>query len=61
MEALSYVQAAYALTGNPKFRAGLEQLQQWRYPTYVVRQKMTFPPDPIQTEDGADWIYGWVE
>jgi len=59
MEALSYVQAAYALTGDPKFQAGLEQLQKWRYPTYVVRQKMTFPPDSIATWDDelAFWCY----
>ena len=59
MEALSYVQAAYALTGDPKFQAGLEQLRKWRYPTYVVRQKMTFPPDAIATWDDelAFWCY----
>ena len=59
MEALSYVEAAYALTGDPKFQAGLEQLRKWRYPTYVVRQKMTFPPDSIATWDDelAFWCY----
>lgn len=51
MEAQSYVQAAYALTGDPKFQAGLEQLLQWRYHTHTVRQKMTFPPDTIATWD----------
>jgi len=59
MEALSYAQAAYALTGDSKFRAGLEQLLKWRYQTYVVRQKMTFPPDAIATWDDelAFWCY----
>lgn len=59
MEALSYVTAAYALTGEPKFQAGLDQLGNWRYPTYVVRQKMTFPPDTIATWDDelAFWCY----
>lgn len=59
MEALSYVEAAYALTGESKFQAGLEQLRKWRYPTYVVRQKMTFPPDSIATWDDelAFWCY----
>ena len=59
MEALSYVQAAYALTGNPKFHTGLEQLLKWRYPSYIVRQKMTFPPDSIATWDDelAFWCY----
>ncbi|NOS71873.1 MAG: hypothetical protein HOP33_18325 [Verrucomicrobia bacterium] len=59
MEALSYVQAAYALTGDPKFQAGLEQLLKWRYHTYVLRQKMTFPPDSIATWDDelGFWCY----
>lgn len=59
MEALSYVEAAYALTGDLKYQAGLEQLRKWRYPTYVVRQKMTFPPDSIATWDDelAFWCY----
>jgi len=59
MEALSYVQAAYALTGAPKFHAGLEQLRKWRYPAYMVRQMMTFPPETIATWDDelAFWCY----
>ena len=59
MEALSYVQAAHALTGDPKFQAGLEQLLKWRYHTYVLRQKMTFPPDSIATWDDelGFWCY----
>lgn len=47
MEAQTYVQTAYALTGDERFQAGLEQLLQWRYHTYTVRQKMTFPPDSV--------------
>lgn len=47
MEAQTYVQTAFALTGNPKFQAGLEQLLKWRYQTYTVRQKLTFPPDSV--------------
>ena len=59
MEAQSYVEAAYALTGDPKFQAGLEQLRKWRYHTYTVRQKMTFPPDSIAPWDDelAFWCY----
>jgi hypothetical protein len=47
MEAQTYVQTAYALTGDAKYQAGLEQLLQWRYHTYTVRQKLTFPPDSV--------------
>lgn len=47
MEAQTYAIAALALTGDPKFQAGLDQLLQWRYHTYTVRQKLTFPPDSV--------------
>jgi len=47
MEAQTYVQTAYALTGDQKFQAGLEQLLKWRYHTYTVRQKLTFPPESV--------------
>ena len=47
MEAQTYVQTAYALTGDARFQAGLEQLLSWRYHTYTVRQKLTFPPDAV--------------
>ncbi len=47
MEAQTYVQTAFALTGDPKYQAGLAQLLKWRYHTYTVRQKLTFPPDSV--------------
>jgi hypothetical protein len=47
MEAQTYMQTALALTGDAKFQAGLEQLLQWRYHTYTVRQKVTFPPEEV--------------
>lgn len=47
MEAQTYVTAAFALTGDARFQAGLEQLLKWRYHTYTVRQKLTFPPDSV--------------
>ncbi|MBM3881550.1 MAG: hypothetical protein FJ387_17805 [Verrucomicrobia bacterium] len=47
MEAQTYVHTAFALTGDPKYQAGLEQLLQWRYHTYTVRQKLTFPPESV--------------
>lgn len=51
MEAQAYMHAAYALTGDPKFQDGLGQLLKWRYHTYTVRQKITFPPDSVATWD----------
>jgi hypothetical protein len=59
MEAQMYMLSAHALTGNPKFKTGLEQLLTWRYHTYTVRQKMTFPPESIATWDDelAFWCY----
>ena len=47
MEAQTYMQTAYALTGDAKFQQGLDQLLKWRYHTYTVRQKLTFPPDSV--------------
>jgi hypothetical protein len=47
MEAQTYMITAMALTGDPKFKAGLDQLLKWRYHTYTVRQKLTFPPDAV--------------
>ena len=51
MEAQTYMHAAYALTGDQKFQQGLEQLLKWRYHTYTVRQRQTFPPDLIAPWD----------
>ena len=47
MEAQTYMTTAYALSGDEKFQAGLQQLLKWRYHTYTVRQKLTFPPDSV--------------
>lgn len=51
MEAQTHVITAFALTGDQKYQDGLKQLMDWRYQTYTVRQKMTFPPDSIVTWD----------
>ena len=47
MEAQTYMAVAYGMTGDPKFLAGLEQCIKWRYHTYTVRQKLTFPPESV--------------
>jgi hypothetical protein len=51
MEAQTYMQTAYALTGDDKFQQGLQQLLKWRYHTYTVRQRITFPPDQMAPWD----------
>jgi len=51
MEAQTYMQTAYALSGDAKFQHGLEQLLAWRYHTFTVRQRLTFPPDQIAPWD----------
>ena len=51
MEAQTYMHAAYALTDDTKFQQGLDQLIKWRYHTYTVRQRITFPPDQIAPWD----------
>lgn len=47
MEAQTYAQTAYALTGDEKFQKGLEQLMKWGYHTFTLRQRLTFPPDNV--------------
>lgn len=47
MEAQTYMQTAFALTGDAQFQAGLDQLLKWRYHTYTVRQKLTYPPEEV--------------
>ncbi len=47
MEAQTYVITAFALTGDARFQTGLDQLLKWRYHTYTVRQKVTFPPESV--------------
>ena len=47
MEAQMYVTTAHALSGDPKFADGLQQLLDWGYHKYTWRQKHTFPPDAV--------------
>ncbi len=47
LEAQTYMWTALNLTGDPVFRKGLDQLLAWRYETYTVREKLTFPPESI--------------
>ncbi|MBX7257517.1 MAG: hypothetical protein K1Y02_14235 [Candidatus Hydrogenedentes bacterium] len=47
MEAQTYMWTASAVSGDPKFQQGLQQLLKWGYQEYTVRQKLTFPPDLV--------------
>ena len=44
MEAQTYMITAHALSQDAKFSAGLEQLLEWRYHKYTVRQNSRFRP-----------------
>ena len=51
LEALSYMEAAIAATGEQKFKDGYSQLIKWGYPANTLRQKNTFPPETIAPWD----------
>jgi hypothetical protein len=51
LEALSYMEAAIAATGEQKFKDGYQQLVKWGYPANTLRQKNTFPPETIAPWD----------
>ena len=47
LEILSFIKTAEALTGEPKFAQGYQELVKLGYPEYTLRQKCTFPPGDI--------------
>ncbi len=51
LEALAFMQAAYAVSGNEKFKKGFQQLVDWGYLTNTLRQKNTFPPATLAPWD----------
>jgi len=51
LEALAFMQAAYGVTGDQKFKDGLAQLVEWRYPQHTIRQKHVFPPQNVAPWD----------
>lgn len=51
LEALAFIQAAYAVSGDEKYREGYQQLVDWGYLTNTLRQKNTFPPASLAPWD----------
>ncbi len=51
LEALSFMQTAYALSGDEKFMEGYEELVGFGYLTNTLRQKNTFPPSTLAPWD----------
>lgn len=47
MEAMGYVWTAYGLTGDERYMEALDQLLEWGYHRYTLRQKYAFPPQYI--------------
>jgi hypothetical protein len=51
LEALNFMQTALYVTGDEKFRKGLQQLISWGYDQNTIRQKNVFPPEAIAPWD----------
>jgi hypothetical protein len=51
LEALTFMQTAFSITGDEKFKAGLQQLISWGYDQNTLRQKNVFPPENIAPWD----------
>ena len=47
LEILSFIKAAEAITGDPKFAKGYQELVKLGYPEYTLRQKAVFPPQDV--------------
>jgi hypothetical protein len=51
MEAQTYVWTALNMSGDPAYRKALGQLLAYRYDTYTVGEKLTFPPQSVVSWD----------
>uniref|UniRef100_UPI00321689E6 hypothetical protein n=1 Tax=uncultured Draconibacterium sp. TaxID=1573823 RepID=UPI00321689E6 len=51
LEALTFMQTAYSLTGNQKFEDSYQQLKKWGYVANTIRQKNVFPPENLAPWD----------
>ena len=59
LEVLCAMKTAAALTADPKFDGAYKQLLDMRYPSHVLRQKLTFPSEAINHSDDrlAFYVY----
>jgi len=51
LEALTFAQTAYSLSGDEKYMEGYQQLVDWGYLNNVLKQKNTFPPSSLAPWD----------
>lgn len=51
LEAQAFMLTAAALTGDQKYKDGFQQLLDWGYLNYTVRQKNIFPPEALAPWD----------
>ncbi|MCG8306139.1 MAG: hypothetical protein MI975_02030 [Cytophagales bacterium] len=51
LEALTFMQTAYSVSGDEKYMTGYKQLVDWGYLNNVLRQKNTFPPSSLAPWD----------
>jgi len=51
LEALTFMQTAFSITGDKKYNAGYQQLIGWGYHQNTLRQKNVFPPESIAPWD----------
>ncbi|OOG73180.1 hypothetical protein B0E43_13790 [Algoriphagus sp. A40] len=51
LEALAFMQTAYSVSGDEKFKKGYQQLVDWGYLNNTLRQKNTFPPSTLAPWD----------
>jgi hypothetical protein len=51
LEAMTFMEAAFHVTGDKKFKTGLQQLISWGYDQNTIRQKNVFPPENIAPWD----------
>ncbi|MCP5064854.1 MAG: hypothetical protein GY936_20735 [Ignavibacteriae bacterium] len=51
LEAFSFTKAAFGVTGDPSYNKAYQQLIDFGYLNYIVRQKNTFPPENLAPWD----------
>jgi hypothetical protein len=51
LEVLTFMETAWHVTGDEKFKAGIKQLIAWGYDQNTIRQKNVFPPENIAPWD----------